>query len=83
MYHARVAPQPGAVALHIFGTPAGTCPPGSALSGLGRNSSSGGAGGAVSASSAAAQGALEADGGPFGLSFNGSVIDLSSSFLPG
>ena len=26
-----MAPQAGAVALHIFGTPLGTCPPGAAL----------------------------------------------------
>lgn len=79
MYHARVLAQPGAVALHVFGTPNGTCPPGSALSALGRDSAA--ADGAPGASSAKAAGDPAADG-PFGLSFNGSVIDLSSSFQP-
>ena len=31
MYGARVLPQAGSAALHIFGTPLGSCPPGSAL----------------------------------------------------
>lgn len=78
MYNARVVSQPAAVALHVFGTPLGTCPPGSSLSELGRNSS-GGSGGSSNSSGLPPAGG---EGDPFVLSFNGSVIDLSSSFQP-
>lgn len=82
MFNARVAPQPGAVALHLFGTPLGTCPPGSALSAPGR--SGGSSGGAAAASAAAGASARSGgdDGSPFALSANGTVIDLSSAFQP-
>lgn len=77
MYGARVAPQLGAVALHIFGTRQGTCPPGSVLV-EGTNSS----GGFWKSSSSSSVGSYDgaAAEGPFGLTFNGSVIDLSSAF---
>lgn len=80
MFNARVAPQHGAVALHIFGTRQGTCPPGAALAGDARDAGSDG--GAAGSSSAAVQEGDVAAGGPFGLAFNGSVIDLSSTFQP-
>lgn len=82
VFNARTAPQPNAIALHIFGTPSGTCPPGTALSTLAHNESStdvvGSTGG--NSSDSVARESDPADGGPFGLSANGTVIDLSSSF---
>lgn len=81
VYGARVAPQLGAVALHVFGTRQGTCPPGSVLADGTRNGT-GGSGGfwqGGGSDTAAPYDTLSA-GGPFGLTFNGSVIDLSSAF---
>jgi hypothetical protein len=42
VFGARVQPQPDAVALHVFGSPLGSCPPGSAL----KDGGSGGSGAA-------------------------------------
>lgn len=83
---AHAAGQPDAIALHIFGTPNGTCPPGSAL----RNpppAASSAAPATVAAMTPAAgqQGATgdTAQGvADLMLSVNGSVIDLSSAFQP-
>ena len=98
MHNAAAVPQPGAVALHVYGTPLGTCPPGTALAGAARGNSSaswldsgggaggGGGGGAAGAGWAGAAAAAAAGGdevdGPFALSANGTVIDLSTSFQP-
>lgn len=92
-HNAAAVPQPGAVALHVFGTPLGTCPPGTVLAGDARGNSSsswldssGGSSttlGAGWAGWAAVDGGADADaGGPFALSANGTVIDLSTSFQP-
>ena len=82
-YHARVAAQGGDVALHIFGTPNGTCPPGAAVVGGRRNSS---ASVGHEPPQQPEQHALTT-GQPVGmsdlsLSFTGDAIDLSSSFRP-
>lgn len=66
VYNARVQSQPGAVALHVFGTRLGTCPPGSVLRGNG--SSSGGAPGG-SAPSKDDSGAAGGHPLSFGVSF--------------
>jgi hypothetical protein len=81
VYSARVAPQLGAVALHVFGTRQGTCPPGSVLV-QGPRDDTGGSGGFWQSSGGSDAAAYDdvAGGGPFGLTFNGSVIDLSSAF---
>lgn len=65
---ARVAGLQSQVALHVFGVPNGTCPPGSALRG------------AAAAGDGAAAGQVGV--ADLALSINGSVIDLSSAFRP-
>ncbi|EFN53518.1 hypothetical protein CHLNCDRAFT_136597 [Chlorella variabilis] len=81
IYHARVQPQPDAVALHIFGSPLGTCPPGFALKQPGAGS--GGANGAArgSASPVSSSDGSFSEEADFGLFLNGTVIDLSSSLI--
>lgn len=80
VYSARVTPQLGAVALHIFGTRQGTCPPGSVLADSTRNSTGGSSGFWQGGGSGLAATYDAVAAGPFGLTFNGSVIDLSSAF---
>eukprot|EP00887_Chlorella_sp_A99_P007510 scaffold2.g7510.t1 len=82
---ARVAGLQSQVALHVFGVPNGTCPPGSALRGAAAAAAA-----AAEAAAAAAADAAAGDGAAAGqvgvadlaLSINGSVIDLSSAFRP-
>lgn len=90
LYSARVAPQPGAVALHVFGTPAGSCPPGAALRVPGNRSTAGSAGpprssiGSGGRSDSLDEPPVGGNGSAgFLLSPNGTVIDISRSLLPG
>ncbi|KAL4452476.1 hypothetical protein ABPG75_008138 [Micractinium tetrahymenae] len=90
MYDACVVSQPGAVALHVFGIPAGSCPPGAALRMPGNRSASGVPLPARSrpGSSDSAGGLVEPPVGGNGsagflLSPNGTVIDISRNLLPG
>ncbi|KAL4450153.1 hypothetical protein ABPG77_010822 [Micractinium sp. CCAP 211/92] len=91
VYGALVAPQPDAVALHVFGTPAGSCPPGAALR-VTHNSSTTGAAGAQRSGPGSrseiqdslAEPAVGGNGSAgFLLSPNGTVIDISRNLLPG
>lgn len=91
VYGALVAPQPDAVALHVFGTLAGSCPPGAALR-VSHNSSTTGAAGAQRSGPGSrskiqdrlAEPAVGGNGSAgFLLSPNGTVIDISRNLLPG
>ena len=58
VYNSRVLPQPQQVALFIFGTPNGTCPPGTA-----RSQTSGSSGGSNSSSSSGSSSATTTSSG--------------------
>lgn len=90
MYGAQVAPQPGAVALHVFGTSAGSCPPGAALRAPGNRSAAGFPGpprsrpGTSGGEGSLAEPPVGGNGSAgFLLSPNGTVIDISRNLLPG
>lgn len=82
VHNARVAPQPDAVSIHIYGTPKGSCPPGTALKVPDNTSSAAPPEGSDADGSTAEPPVGTIGSVGFLLSPNGTAIDLSRSLVP-